>query len=580
MTTTPEDEKKKAGEKVSIIERRRDKNGVVFDRAIREIEPPPEDNITPFKEALQKLSKEVARVSEELEEPTKEFSEKATKISAALEEITKTIPEAMEQISALTSEITASEEFKKAGEIAALEIHFRNRELRKVFYKEYLFQKYKRMHPEEFNKERIFQEYKKEHPEEFKDISNEEEAKKEKDIVKEKEKELRKIHYREPSWEEVLDEHIETIEAASDSAIAMATLEDGSVLMPGTMYEHYKKAWREYLSAWLEAKKTVMEAPTTHNKRIFFPIAAAFGKLFPLSNLQNSDYLTLEFNGANEEDKKDERDVITLINLDFSELPFHISKELTTFDGDIFTACLTLCLEAAKKAGGGERDLSPCITTIREVYNTLGQDVGGNQQKSFIDALDKLDRARILIDNDQEILEGYKYQNAKQNGWGHVLNVEYYPVTIQNQKGIKENVGALYITPTGLMHYIVQRGQFISVKREFFSLLEGVFNKNDRARSVRNYIIKAIHTQTKRNGSITILFETLCEKCKISRKPKDNQEKRTTENIIKPILQTYKAAGLIQDFQIKEKDKITIQVDPAPKLEAKKKPPKRKPPKE
>lgn len=549
MNKNPEEKKPKAeaGEKSYIIERRRDKKtGIVYDRAIREIEQPPEDNITPFKEALRKLSEEAKKATEYL--PTKEMADNATgTLSEALEEIKKTIPAAMEQITALTSEITASEEFKRAQEIAALELRFRNRELKKKFYKEAFWKLYEKKHKSVLEQ-----------------------------VTPEELEEIKKVHYISPSWEDILDEHSEAIRAASDTEIIMSTREDGSVIISGTMYEHYKNAWRDYLNAYFEAKKNVIEAPAKHNGRIFLPIAAAFNNIFPLSNPENKELISLEINGASAEDRKENRDVVTLVNIDFSELPFHLSKELTSFDGDIFSACFTLCLEEAKKNGGGERDLFPCVTTIKEVHETLAQELGGNQQKNFIDALDKLDRVRIQIDNSQEIENGYKYSNTTRNGWAHVLNVEYFPTTIQNQKGQKENIDALYIQPTGLMHYIAQRGQFITVRREFFSLSEGVFNKNDRARSVRDYIIKAIHTQNKTAGAITILFETLCQKCNISRKANLHQEDRITKNVIEPLLKAYKGGGLIEKYTIKPKEKIIIQVDPAPKLEAKKKPPKGK----
>lgn len=546
MTENPEEEKKKAGEKAYIIERGRDeKTGIVYERAIREVEQPPEDNITPFKEALRKLSKEVKKASEAITEQVEEEYKKTTGISAALEEIRKVMPAAMKQITALTSNSELSEEFKKAQEIAALEIRFRNRELKKKFYKEHLFEQYKRKHREEME-----------------------------NITPEQLEALKKDIYRAPSWGEVLEEHSQAIQSATDTEIIMSTREDGSVIIAGTMYEQYKNAWRDYVNSYLDAKRNVIEAPAKHNERIFFPIAAAFNNVFPLSNPENKESISLQFNGASAADKKDNRDVVTLINIDFSELPFHLSKELTSFDGDIFSACFTLCLEEAKKNGGGERDLLPCVTTIKEVHETLAQELGGNQQKNFIDALDKLDRVRIQIDNSQEIENGYKYPNTTRNGWAHVLNVEYFPTTIQNQKGQKENIDALYIQPTGLMHYIAQRGQFISVRREFFSLSEGAFNKNDRARSVRNYIIKAIHTQTKTAGAITILFETLCQKCNISRKASLHQEDRITKNVIEPLLMAYKKGKLIERYTIKPKEKIVIQVDPAPKLEAKKKPPK------
>lgn len=532
-------------EKASIIERARDKDGIVYDRVIREIEQPPEDNITPFKEALHNLSKEIKKKGEYVTEAMEETAGAASGINAAIEQIKKTIAPAMKQITALTSEITASEEFKKAQEIAALELRFRNRELKKKFYKEAFLKRSEKKHKRELEQAS---------PEEL--------------------EEFKKEFYKAPSWEDVMQEHLEAIQAASDTEIIMSTREDGSVIIAGTMYEQYKNTWRDYLNSYFEAKRNVIEAPAKHNERIFLPIAAAFNNVFPLSNPESQELISLEFNGASAADKKDNRDVVTLINIDFSELPFHLSKELTSFDGDIFSACFTLCLEEAKKNGGGERDLFPCVTTIKEVHETLAQELGGNQQKNFIDALDKLDRVRIQIDNSQEIENGYKYPNTTRNGWAHVLNVEYFPTTIQNQKGQKENIDALYIQPTGLMHYIAKRGQFISVRREFFSLSEGAFNKNDRARSVRNYIIKAIHTQTKTAGAITILFETLCQKCNISRKASTKQEDRITKNVIEPLLKVYKDGGLIEKYTIKPKDKIIIQVEPAPKLEAKKKPPK------
>lgn len=546
MTKTPEDEKKKAGEKAYIIERGRDeKTGIVYDRAIREIEQPPEDNITPFKEALRTLSKELKKTGESVTEAAKAAAGDTSGINAALEQIKKTIPAAMEQITALTSEVKASEEFKRAQEIAELEIRFRNRELKKKFYKEAMLKLSEKEH------EKLLEQAS---PEEL--------------------KEFKKEFYKAPSWDNVMNEHREAIQAASDTEIALSTREDGSVIIAGTMYEHYKNAWRDYYNLYLEAKRNVIEAPARHNKRIFFPIAQAFNNAFPLSNPKNKDNISFEFDGASEEDRQNKRKVVTLVNIDFSDLPFHLTKELTSFDGDIFSACFTLCLEEAKKNGGGERDLFPCVTTIKELHETLGQELGGNQQKNFVGSLDKLDRVRILIDNSQEIENGYKYSNTSRNGWAHVLNVEYIPTIIQNQKGQKENIEALYIQPTALMNYIASRGQFIPVSREFFSLSEGVFNKNDRARSVRNYIIKAIHTQTKTAGAITILFETLCKKCYISRKANLHQEDRITKNVIEPLLKAYKNGGLIEKYTIKPKEKITIQVEPAPKLEAKKKPPK------
>ncbi len=551
MTENPEDKKKKAGEKAYIIERRRDKKtGIVYDRAIREIEQAPEDNITPFKEALRKLSEEAKKATEFLQEPIKDMPGKATEtISEALEEIKKTIPAAMEQITALTSEITASEEFKRAQEIAALELRFRNRELKKKFYKEAFSKYFAKKHETEL---------KQASPEELEDFKRE--------------------FYRAPSWDDIMQEHREAIQAASDTEIALSTREDGSVIIPGTMYEHYKNAWREYFRAWQDAKITIINNPTRLEGDPLLQHGQVYNALFPLANPEQKDYISIELDGAGADDKENNRPVLTLMDIDFSNLPFHLTKELNAFDGDIFSACFSLCREAAKRNGGGEREIYPCITTIRDIYNAMGNDKapGGNQLDTIISSLDKLDLARIRINNDNEILEGY-YSGARllNKGWAHFVHVDYLPMTIKGKKGTQETLYAVRLSPTALMTYIAQKGQYKPIKREYYSLIaaSGLY-MNDRALTVRNYIIKAIHTQNKTAGAITILFETLCKKCKISRKAKDKQEKRATENIIKPILQIYKDGGLIKDYKIIEKNKIIIKVeDQAPKLETKKKPP-------
>lgn len=556
MTENPEKKntKAEAGEKTYIIERGRDKNGVVYDRAIREVDKTPEDNITPFKEALQNLSKELKKTGESTTKAAKAAAEGTAGISAALEEIKKTIPAAMEQITALTSEVTASEEFKRAQEIAALEIRFRNRELKKKFYKEAFLKRSEKKHKEELEQAS---------PEELETFRNE--------------------FYKAPSWDDVMQEHREAIQTANETEIALSTREDGSVIIAGTMYEHYKNAWRDYFRAWQDAKITIIDNPTRIEGKPILQHGQVYNALFPLANPEEKDYISIELDGAGEDDKQNKRPVLTLIDIDFNELPKEITKELTSFDGDIFSACFSLCREAAKRNGGGEREIFPCITTIRDIYNALGNDKapGGNQLDNIISSMDKLDRARIQINNDSEMSEGY-YSGSRliNKGWAHFVHVEYLPMTIKGKKGTQETLYAVKLAPTALMEYIAKKGQYRSIEREYYSLIaaSGLY-MNDRALTVRNYIIKAIHTQKPRvNGSISILFETLCKKCNISRKAKDKQEKRATDNIIKPILQIYKDGGLIQDYKIIEKDKIIIKVvgDPAPKLETKKKPPKGK----
>ena len=541
----------KEGEPAAIYETRRDpETGIVYERVIREIEQPPEDNITPFKEALRKLSKDVKMVSEEYVEPLKENSENAKEISAALKEIIKTIPAAMEQITALTSEITASEEFKKAQEIAALELRFRNRELKKRFYKETFWKRYEKKHKKEIDQAT---------PEELEKIKKE--------------------FYKAPSWEDVLQEHSEAIQAASDTEIALSTREDGSVIIAGTIYEHYKNAWRDYLRAWQDAKITIIDNPTRLEGKPILQHGQVYNALFPIATKpEDNGFISLEIDGAGEEDKQNNIPVLTLIDIDFNDFPKEITKELTSFDGDIFSACFSLCREAAKRNGGDDRSISPCITTLRDIYNALGNDKapGGNQLDNIISSISKLDQTRILINNDEEIANGY-YSGSRliNKGWAHFIHVDYLPMTIKGKKGTQETLYAVRLSPTSLMDYIAKKGQYTAIQREYYSLIaaSGLY-MNDRAITVRNYIIKAIHTQTKTAGAITIRFETLCEKCNISRKSKDKQEKRATDKIIKPILDVYKDKKLIQDYKIIEKDKIIIQVEPAPKLETKKKPPK------
>ena len=554
MTENPEEKKTKAGagKKSYIIERGRDeKTGIVYDRAIREIEQPPEDNITPFKEALRNLSKELKKTGESVTEAAKAAAGDTSGINEAIEQIKKTISPAMEQITALTSEAKASEEFKRAQEIAELEIRFRNRELKKKFYKEAFLKRSEKKNQKEL---------KQASPEEL--------------------EEFRKDFYKSPSWDDIMQEHREAIRAASDTEIALSTREDGSVIIAGTMYEHYKNAWRDYFRAWQDAKITIIDNPTRLEGKPILQHGQVYNAIFPLANPEDKDYISIEIDGAGDYDKKNNRPVLTLIDIDFNELPKELTKELTSFDGDTFSACFSLCREAAKRNGGGEREISQCITTIRDIYNALGNDKapGGNQLDNIVSSLDKLDRARIQINNDNEISEGY-YSGARliNKGWAHFVHVDYLPMTIKGKKGTQETLYAVRLSPTALMDYIAQKGQYRTIKREFYSLIaaSGLY-MNDRALTVRNYIIKAIHTQNTKASSFSILFETLCEKCNISRKAKDKQEKRATDNIIKPILQIYKDGGLIQDFKIIEKDKIIIKRvgDPAPKLETKKKPPK------
>ena len=547
MTENPEDNKKKAGEKTYIMERGRDKDGIVYDRVIREIEEPPEDNITPFKEALRNLSKELKKTGESATEAAKEAAEATSGISAAIEKIQETIPAAMKQITALTSDIKASEEFKKAQEIAELEMRWRTRELKKKYYKEAFFKLSEKKHAKELEEAT---------PEEL--------------------EKFRKEFYKAPSWEDIIDEHREAIQTASDTEIKLSTREDGSVLIPGTMYEHYKNEWRGYFTAWKDAKITIINNPTRLEGNPILQHGQVYNALFPLANPENKEYISIEIDGAGEYDKKNNRPVLTLIDIDFNELPKEITKELTSFDGDIFSACFSLCREAAKRNGGGDRDIFPCITTIRDIYNALGNDKapGGNQLDNIISSIDKLDRARIQINNDNEMSEGY-YTGSRliNQGWAHFVHVDYLPMTIKGKKGTQETLYAVRLSPTALMDYIAKKGQYRTIKREYYSLIasSGLY-MNDRALAIRNYIIKAIHTQRPLvKGATSILFETLCEKCNISRKAKDKQEKRATDNIIKPILQIYKDGGLIEDYKIIEKEKIIIQVEPAPKLEAGKK---------
>ena len=544
MNKNPEEEKKKAGEKAYIIERGRDeKTGIVYERAIREVEQPPEDNITPFKEALRKLSEETKKVSEFIQEPVKELSEQATGISAALEEIQKTLPAAMAQITAITSEITASEEFKKAKEIAELEISFRKKQLKGKFYKDYIFERYKMQHREEM-----------------------------KEATPEEIDALKKQYYRAPSWEEILEEHREAIQNASEAEIALSTRENGSIVIPGTMYEHYKNAWREHLEAYEAAKRNIITSAMRLENKPIFHKSPAMNNLFPLKPTEGEDIVSFEFNSASQEDRENNIDVVTYIDVDFSEIPIEFTKELTSFDGEVFCACFSLCREAARKAGGGDRDLFPCITTPREIYRAMGYDkaLGGNQKEDILQALEKMDITRIKVDNSQEILNNYKTSlTIRKKGWGSLFRASYLSTTIEDQKGIKETQ-TVKLLPSDFMDYIANRGQYTAINREFFSLVaaSGLY-MNDRALTVRNYIIKAILTQDRRNGDITILFETLCKKCNISRNPKDNQEKRTTKKIIEPILEAYKGGHLIKGYKIIEKDKIIIHVeDPAPKLEA------------
>ncbi len=216
MNQNPEEKKTKAGagKKAYIIERGRDeKTGIVYDRAIREIEQPPEDNITPLKEALRTLSKELKKTGESVTEAAKAAAGDTSGINAALEQIKKTISPAMKQITALTSEAKASEEFKKAAEAAEAELNFREKELKKKFYKEAFWKYNKKKH------EKLLEQASPEELEEF-----------------------RKKYYKAPSWVDIMQEHREAIQTASETEIAMSLWDDGSVIISGTMYEHYIRA--------------------------------------------------------------------------------------------------------------------------------------------------------------------------------------------------------------------------------------------------------------------------------------------------------------------------------------------------
>lgn len=487
MTKNPEEKKTKAGagEKNYIIERRRDeKTGIVYDRAIREI-----DNITPFKEALQKLS---------------------TDTSKAVDAIRPLIKPALAQIEALVSDLESNEAFKAAQAAAAAELDFRTNELKKKYYKG-------------------------------------------------------------ASWEDILTEHSKAISTASDAEIAMSTREDGSVIIPGTMYEHYKKAWNDHV--FLSVHNLLLPQPAKIKDKSFMLTAAAQRAIFPTQNEEDKTIIQKSFDSASREDKDNNISALTILTIDFSELGEDIARRLSSFDGEVLSACFSICRQKAIEEGRGNNELSQCITNIASIWEAMGyaRKPNAREYEAVKTSLNKLRRILIDIDNSDEIAEaGYRYKNMTQEGATYIMIIEYTIAKFVNQKGKQVITDAVRLTPSLYMKYIADRQQFISVPREFMEIngvkKEERVSNTERSRQIRNYIIVSIKKWERPDGTSIILIDTLCERFNISKRPEDKAKQRAIDNIVKPILEGYKNKKLIEGYKI-TKDRIIIQVHPAPKLE-------------
>lgn len=128
--------------------------------------------------------------------------------------------------------------------------------------------------------------------------------------IKFREKELKKKYYQGKTYLEILSDHTEKILTLSDEEQEAATQEDGSILVPGTMYEHYRRA--------LIAHFDKLEAAPAYTLRNPAEMVIPFDKVTSaLFNEKNPDNLEEVSGGVNIEGKA-EREQGTLIRTNYT----------------------------------------------------------------------------------------------------------------------------------------------------------------------------------------------------------------------------------------------------------------------
>lgn len=231
------------------------------------------------------------------------------------------------------------------------------------------------------------------------------------------------------------------------------------------------------------------------------------------------------------------RDIIYGIN--FDELPPELIKRLTTFDKRVYVAAASLY-----RAGNEWQ-------TATQIYKMMGNKgrPGDRDIQQINDSLNKMNPARIYIDNQNEIKTAKGYAHFRYDG--SLLPFERVTVYINGQ--LTESAIHLFREPP-LISFARQRNQITTIPRE---LLESPINKTDANLRIDDYLLERIGHMKNRKSKAPrkMLYATIFEKCGITEK---KQKQRAPEKI-KKYLTHYKKCGYIRGYK-EEADGIIIEL--------------------
>ena len=189
------------------------------------------------------------------------------------------------------------------------------------------------------------------------------------------------------------------------------------------------------------------------------------------------------------------------------------------------------------------------VITLSQIYYAMGNTgkPSPNQIKKIDDAVTKMYKANILLDNTQEAraLKG-KYPLFRYDG--HLLPIERITAIINGQ--VTESAIHIFREPP-LMTFAKEREQVTTVN---VTLLQSPVSKTDANLQIDDYLIERISKVKNGKGNTgRILYKTLYERARITT---TKQKQRAPEKIEK-YLTYYQEQGFIKRFTM-EKDGITV----------------------
>lgn len=213
-----------------------------------------------------------------------------------------------------------------------------------------------------------------------------------------------------------------------------------------------------------------------------------------------------------------------------------ISKQLTPYDKRVYIAI------------GGLFNAGNEYVSTSQIYHAMGG-TGTPARKhldGIRDAVTKMRKAEIIVDNSQEVDAGYKYPKFKYSG--SLLPNEWAEAEMN---GTEATVIHLFREPP-LITFARKRKQITTVK---LAVLQSPINKTEANLQLEDYLLERISREKAKKDAkqARLLLGTIYEKAGITTK---KQKQRAPEKI-KKYLDHYCKTGFIDHYSM-DKDGVTV----------------------